>query len=263
MAAMSDTGNHYSTLQPGRDLVVLVNVFTVAPGGQEAFADAQTGEYRRLRGKVEGSLAANLHRGGDGISLANLALFRSMPEFRAWVESDLMREHTQVIRHLIQRSEPGMYRVAHVTNRTGGDVAFVEETSRGGPLARLVRLRASDGARAGVLAGVIEAAPLLVREVPGIVSVTVLDGQPIGLRPPPSEGAPRGAVGDEKIQFQSPLVTAYIQVEDATAAEKLAAHALFVSRFTAAAEGVAEASSHLFEVAFVLNDDPDKPALPS
>lgn len=257
---MSDTEKPYSVLQADRDLVTLVNVFTAPPGGQNAFAEAQMGEYRRLRGKVAGSLSANLHLGIDGVSLANVAQFRSMPEYRAWVESDLMREHALVIRDLIQRSEPGMYRVAHVSSRTGSGKVFVEPTQRGGPAVLLVRLRASDEARAGVLEGLVEAAPVLVREVPGVVSVSVLDGQPIGLRPPPSEGAPRGAVGDEKVAFQSPLVTAYVQLDEGAAAEKLAAHPLFVSRFTAAVAGVIEAFSQRFEVAFVQNDDPDKPA---
>ncbi len=93
-------------------------------------------------------------------------------------------------------------------------------------------------------------------------SITVLDGQPIGLEPPPTEGAPRGVVGDEKVAFQSPLVTIYIQLDERAAADRLGAHAFFAQNLTTAAAGVLEAYSHLFEVAFVLNDDIDKPARP-
>jgi hypothetical protein len=256
---MSDTEKPYSALEAGRDLVTLVNIFTVAPGGQTRFAEAQSDEYRRLHGKIAGSLAANLHRGLDGVTLANVAQFRSMPEFRAWVESDLMREHALVIRDLIERSEPGMYRVAHVASRTGRDAAFIEPTEGGGPIAQIVRLRAADESRERVRAHLIAEAPRLAREVRGVASVTLLDGQPIGLAPAPSSGAPRGAVGDEKIAFQSPLLTVYIQLDDPAAAEQLAAHELSKRLLTTAADGVLEARSHLFEVVFIQNDDPDKP----
>jgi heme-degrading monooxygenase HmoA len=256
--SMSDTDKHYSALQPGRDIVTLVNVFTVSPGGQARFAEAQIGEYRRLRGQVAGSLSANLHRGFDGLTLANLAQFRSMAEYRAWVESELMREHGLVIRHMIERSEPGMYRVAHVATGAGGNVVFVKTSENGGPLVQIVRLRVADEARAHLLSKLASASSTLVREVPGLVSMTVLDGQPIGLAPPPSHGAPRGVVGDEKVAFQSPLVTLYIQLDDSAAYERIVTHQLFRPNLTASA-GVLEMHSHQFEVAFVLNDDLEKP----
>ena len=257
---MNETDKPYSALQVGRDIVTLVNIFTVAPGEQAPFAEAQMGEYRRLRGKVAGSLAANLHCSFDGQTLANLAQFRSMAEYRAWVESELMREHGLVIRHLILRSEPGMYRVANVATRTGGNVTFIETTENSGLVTQIVRLRVTDEARGNVLAQIAADSPTLVREVPGVASITVLDGQPIGLAPPPTEGAPRGVVGDEKVNFQSPLVTVYIQLDDHAAADRLGAHALFAKNLTTATTGVQEVYSHLFEVAFILNDDPDKPA---
>jgi hypothetical protein len=255
---MSDIDRPYSALSGGRDLVTLVNVFTAPPGGHATFAEAQTGEYRRLRGQVPGSLSANLHVGLDGRTLANVAQYRTLDEYRVWIQSDLMRDHALVIRHLIERSEPGMYRVAHVEDRDGRGVVFVEAGPH--PLALLVRLKAEDGARADVLARLVESAPALVREVPGVRSLTVLDGQPIGVSPPPAAAAPRGAVGDAKVAFQGPLVTAYLQIEDAAVAEQIASHPLARGCLSAGAPGVIESWSNVFEVAFVLNDDPERPS---
>lgn len=257
---MNETDKPYSALEVRRDLVTLVNIFTVAPGEQAPFAEAQMGEYRRLRGKVAGSLSANLHRAFDGQTLANVAQFRSMADYHAWVESELMREHGLVIRHLILRSEPGMYRVANVTTRTGDDVTFIETTETSGLFTQIVRLRVADEARGNVLAQIAAASPTLIRDVPGVASITVLDGQPISLAPPPTEGAPRGVVGDEKVTFQKPLVTIYIQLDERETADRLGAHALFAQNLTTAAAGVLEAYSHLFEVVFIQNDDTDKPA---
>jgi hypothetical protein len=253
---MSQSPETITAIQAGREIVTLINVFTVSPGGQEPFAAAQSGEYKRLRGQVAGSLSANLHRGTDGVTLANYAQFHSMDHYRAWLQSDLMRDHLEVIRPLIQASEPGMYRVVHVKSRRNDGAAFIMPN---GPLVQIVRLDVAPEARATLLSSLREAADALVEALAGVVSVSVLDGQPIGVTPPKDK--PRGAVGDEKVRLAEPKVAAYIQLADRDAAFALAAHPLYRQHFTAEAPAIRDASSHLFEVVFVQNDDSDKPAL--
>jgi heme-degrading monooxygenase HmoA len=253
---MSQSQETVTAIQAGREIVTLINVFTVPPGGQEPFAAAQSGEYRRLRGQIAGSLSANLHRGTDGVTLANYAQFRSMDDYRAWLQSDLMRDHLKVIHALIQVSEPGMYRVVHVKSRRDDGVVFVTPN---GPLVQIVRLDVDPEARATLISSLREAADALVEALSGVVSVSVLDGQPVGVEPPRDK--PRGAVGDEKVRLSEPKVAAYIQLADRDAAVALAAHPLYRQHFTAEAPAVRGASSHLFETVFVQNNDPDKPAL--
>lgn len=94
--------------------VMLVNLFTPKPGQEQAFIEAQTGEYVRLRGKVEGWVGNRLGRAVDGSGqLVNVALFESMAYYNAWRESALFAEHLEIIRPYVERSAPGMYSVLY------------------------------------------------------------------------------------------------------------------------------------------------------
>ncbi|MCI0533925.1 MAG: antibiotic biosynthesis monooxygenase [Verrucomicrobiales bacterium] len=89
--------------------VVLVNVFTPKAGKLDEFIAVQTGEYRRLLGKVAGWRGNRLHRSLDGKTAVNYAVFESLSAYKAWRGSDLFAEHLKVIEPLVERSEPGLY----------------------------------------------------------------------------------------------------------------------------------------------------------
>jgi heme-degrading monooxygenase HmoA len=95
-------------------VVMLVNLFTPKPGMEQAFIDAQMGEYVRLLGKVEGWIGNRLGRAVDGNGqLANVAMFDTMANYNAWRESALFVEHLDIIRPFIEKSAPGMYEVLY------------------------------------------------------------------------------------------------------------------------------------------------------
>ncbi len=90
-------------------VVVLVNLFTAKPGKMQDFVDAQTGEYRRLLGKVEGWKGNRLHLSLDGNTAVNYAVFETLAHYKAWRTSELFEEHVAIIAPFVERSEPGIY----------------------------------------------------------------------------------------------------------------------------------------------------------
>lgn len=93
-----------------RDAVVLVNVFTPKAGRAEDFIRAQTAEYVRLAGKVEGALGNRLLRALDGRRVVNIAYFTSVELYDAWRESALFADHLDRIRDLVEHVDPALYR---------------------------------------------------------------------------------------------------------------------------------------------------------
>jgi heme-degrading monooxygenase HmoA len=95
-------------------VVMLVNLFTPKPGMEQAFIDAQTGEYVRLKGKVAGWLGNRLGRTVDGSGqLVNVAMFDSMNNYNTWRESQLFVDHLDIIRPFVEKSAPGMYELLY------------------------------------------------------------------------------------------------------------------------------------------------------
>ncbi len=95
-------------------VVMLVNTFTPKPGMEQAFIEAQTGEYIRLKGRVPGWLGNRLGRAVDHNGpLVNVALFATMSQYNAWRASDLFLEHVDVIKPYVERAAPALYEVIY------------------------------------------------------------------------------------------------------------------------------------------------------
>ncbi len=93
---------------------MLVNLFTPKAGMEQAFIDAQTAEYVRLKGKVVGWIGNRLGRAVDNSGqLVNVALFDNMTNYNAWRQSELFAEHLEIIRPFIEKSAPGMYELLY------------------------------------------------------------------------------------------------------------------------------------------------------
>jgi heme-degrading monooxygenase HmoA len=94
--------------------VLLVNLFTPKPGMVDDFIAAQTGEYVRLKGLVDGWIGNRLGRAVDGSGqLVNIALFDNMENYHAWRNSQLFADHLDIIRPFVERSAPGMYELLY------------------------------------------------------------------------------------------------------------------------------------------------------
>ncbi len=107
----SNTGDAAKTID---GLVMLVNLFTPKEGQEQAFIDAQTAEYVRLKGKVAGWIGNRLGRAVDGSGqLVNVAMFDSMANYNGWRESALFAEHLEIIRPFVEKSAPGMYELLY------------------------------------------------------------------------------------------------------------------------------------------------------
>lgn len=89
--------------------VVLVNVFTPKPGRTDDFIRAQTDEYIRLQGQVEGALGNRLLRALDGRRVVNVAYFANVALYDAWRESSLFADHLDRIRDLVETVDPALY----------------------------------------------------------------------------------------------------------------------------------------------------------
>jgi heme-degrading monooxygenase HmoA len=97
---------------PGQ--VMLVNLFTPQPGMADAFVKTQSAEYVRLAGKVDGFVANRLGRAIDcSDRIVNVAIFENIEAYAAWRDSQLFRDHMDIIRPLVQSSAPGMYTVVY------------------------------------------------------------------------------------------------------------------------------------------------------
>jgi heme-degrading monooxygenase HmoA len=94
--------------------MLLVNLFTPKAGMSDAFVEAQTAEYIRLKGKVRGWIGNRLGRTVDGSGqLVNVALFDSMDNYNAWRSSKLFADHVDIIRPFVEKSAPGMYELLY------------------------------------------------------------------------------------------------------------------------------------------------------
>lgn len=89
--------------------VVLVNVFTPKAGRTDDFIRAQTAEYLRLAGQVDGALGNRLLRALDGRRVVNIAYFASVERYDAWRESALFSDHLERIRDLVEGVDPALY----------------------------------------------------------------------------------------------------------------------------------------------------------
>lgn len=89
--------------------VVLINMFTPKPGRTDDFIRAQTEEYVRLTGQVEGALGNRLLRALDGKRVVNIAYFSSVELYDAWRQSALFEDHLDRIRDLVEDVDPALY----------------------------------------------------------------------------------------------------------------------------------------------------------
>jgi quinol monooxygenase YgiN len=81
------------TIERGRPLVTLVNVFTVEPPQQRALVDLLVTATKETMSRLPGFVSASIHRSLDGTRVVNYAQWRSLADFEAIRQNAEAREH--------------------------------------------------------------------------------------------------------------------------------------------------------------------------
>ena len=246
---MSLNSEVVTTIDPSRDIVTLINVFTAKPGKQQAFITAQIGEYKRLRGKIAGGLAVNLHRGLGGSKAANYAHFTSLEAIRTWQQSALMKEHMPVIQPYVERAQPDIYRAVEAVSRQSSTTRIEVEPGRVALIAVMSGKPDSPGGVDELLASQREAAKKLLDAFPALRAMILHQGIA-------RTGTwTQGNLGQSPTAPTAPHVALYAQLDSAEAAQSLMEHPAYRAEFTAENPHLQVAEAEVYEVAFVQNDD--------
>ena len=102
----------------GRELVTLINVFTVAPEDQQRLVEVLVEATEAVINQLPGFISANIHRSLDGTKVVNYAQWRRREDFEA------MLQNPDAIPHLREAArlatfEPHLYEVVYVDEAGG------------------------------------------------------------------------------------------------------------------------------------------------
>ncbi len=84
-----------ATIEKGRELMTLVNVFTVAPEKQNELADLLVRATEATMQHLPEFISASIHRSLDGTKVINYAQWRSKADFGALQHNPKARPHMQ------------------------------------------------------------------------------------------------------------------------------------------------------------------------
>jgi quinol monooxygenase YgiN len=83
-----------SKIQKGRNILTLINVFTVSPEKQQELVTLLIDATQQTMRHLPGFISANVHRSLDGKKVVNYAQWRSMADFEA------MRKNPEAVPHM-------------------------------------------------------------------------------------------------------------------------------------------------------------------
>jgi heme-degrading monooxygenase HmoA len=107
-----------TTISPDRELVTLINVFTVAPERQNELLQLLQDATEHVMRHQPGFISANLHKSLDGHYVANYAQWRSVEDFQTMVNTPEAAEHMRQAAELAIDFQPVLYQVAFVDQRS-------------------------------------------------------------------------------------------------------------------------------------------------
>jgi heme-degrading monooxygenase HmoA len=108
-----------TTISTERDVVTLINVFTVAPADQQRLLDLLVEATESVMNGLPGFVSANLHRSIDGTKVTNYAQWRSREDFEAMLQDPKAIVHMREAGRIAEKFEPHLY-----------EVSFVDEVDR-------------------------------------------------------------------------------------------------------------------------------------
>lgn len=110
-----------SIISRERDVVTLVNVFTVAPEDQQRLVDLLVEATETTMRGMPGYVSANIHKSLDGTRVVNYAQWESREDFEAMLRNPEAAPHMREAAEIAEKFEPHLY-----------EVSFVDETDRSG-----------------------------------------------------------------------------------------------------------------------------------
>ncbi len=99
------------TIKKGKEVVTLINVFTVEPTKQPELISLLTRATDLSVRHVAGFISASLHRSLDGTKVTMYAQWRSMEDYQAMRQNAVAAPYLQQAL-AIAKFDPGMYEVA-------------------------------------------------------------------------------------------------------------------------------------------------------
>lgn len=102
-----------ATIEMGRDILTLINVFTVAPEKQEALVALLIEATEQTMRHLPGFISANIHKSYDGRRVVNYAQWRSRDDFDAMLKNQEAFPHMKRAAELAQ-FDPILCEVSHV-----------------------------------------------------------------------------------------------------------------------------------------------------
>jgi quinol monooxygenase YgiN len=85
------------TIRKGRDVLTLVNVFTVRPENQQKLVDMLVEATDKAMKKLPGFISASIHRSLDGTKVVNYAQWRSKTDFDAMRQNPAAQPHMAAV----------------------------------------------------------------------------------------------------------------------------------------------------------------------
>jgi heme-degrading monooxygenase HmoA len=89
-----------ATIEKGRDLLTLINVFTVDPTKQQELVEVLVEATERTMKRMPGFISASIHKGVDGSRVVNYAQWRSRADFEAMTRNESARPHMEAAARL-------------------------------------------------------------------------------------------------------------------------------------------------------------------
>ena len=106
-----------TTISPSRELVTLINVFTVEPANQQRLLDLLARATETSVRHAPGFISARLHRGLDGTKVTMYAQWRSVEDYEAMRSDPAPLPYFQQAL-AIAKFDPGMYEVVETFSGT-------------------------------------------------------------------------------------------------------------------------------------------------
>lgn len=105
-----------TTITTEKNLVTLINVFTVAPENQQRLVDLLIEATQHTMRNQPGYLSANIHKSVDGTKVTNYAQWRSREDFEAIGKNPEVTVHMRAAGQLAISFEPHLYEVSFIDN---------------------------------------------------------------------------------------------------------------------------------------------------
>jgi quinol monooxygenase YgiN len=106
-----------TTISLSRNLVTLINVFTVEPRNQQRLLELLARVTESSVRYAPGFISASLHRGLDGTKVTMYAQWRSVEDYQAMRENPAPLPYLQQVL-AIAKFDPGMYEVVEIFSGT-------------------------------------------------------------------------------------------------------------------------------------------------